>query len=226
MKELEALYRRLAKRGTQPAVLAALSALLESPSDMDRQIDVLGSAHLARWPTSRKRIFWETFPIASQAWIRQCITRAFQHRGDRHALCALLKSDAFLVLREAKQYSPDLAVVWDARGAHSCGLGLAAWKGHVIAGYFYVGWVPEGDESVVRVDYTERIDPPGSSATRRLDWIEGESHLSNWFWAELPCGYGFHDSYVRSFERSEWHRQPLGSTKRIRERLGLPGEHA
>jgi hypothetical protein len=150
MEKIKQLYKKLSHSGKDELVKQALEALLMSPDDLDLQINVIGAAHRENWLRNRKRVLWDTFPITSQEWAKQCITRVTAHQ-DADALFALLNADPLCVLQEIQERSPDLVSVWDVNGASYCGLGLAHRVENRLDHYFYVGWKP-GGEATMRLD--------------------------------------------------------------------------
>ena len=220
MEKIKKLYQKLSQNGKDELVREALEDLIKTPNDLDRQINVLGAAHRQNWLPNRKRAFWETFPVTSQEWAKQCVTRVIGHE-DTDALYALLSANPLRILQEVQQHSPDLVRVWDVNGASYCGLGLAARVGNGFNHYFYVGWESDG-EVTIRLEYVQSIQ---SSVGQEVDHLDTDGVLCQprtGYWAELPYGFGT-SAGQHSFGLDVLYQHHYGYTEGIRRQLGYEG---
>jgi hypothetical protein len=216
------LKKSLEKSGKDQNALAIILQLLDDPENIDLQIDLLGTVHLANWLPNRKRALWDTFDISADNWIKANLSRIYGKHGDHHAVCALLNCPIMLILTGVKALSPVLATVWDVPGAKACGLGLVK-RDAGFKDYFYTGWKtsPDGNTAVI-IEYVKEIIPAQQPSSRTDSLLDGPCELIECLAAELPYGHHSCRRTKRSFGSDESHEGlPQEHTRKARILLGF-----
>ncbi len=229
LDKLQDLHQLLKRTRENSFILKAIAALLDSPYNIDLQINAAGLAHADALPPEHKYFLWESMERERPEWASACIDKIVNPGDDRRtpwiAACALLDIDPAPVLEEIRKYSPTLVGTWDMEGADSCGLMLARPEAGSFDCCFYVGWGlrPETGR-IVRLDFIESVQPITQPYETWLSRIHSECLVRDSFWASLPTGWGYTNKEWKSFwVEKPFYRDPFGFgyTRDIRKRLGL-----
>jgi hypothetical protein len=196
---------RLAKTGDSPTVADAIDALLERPDAIDLRINLVGEAHLSGWTGNRCSQIRACVDNSGAQWAARCVERVSTDPHDLRAMCAMLSTDARVLLRQAARYASSVPVLrWDHAGPQSeqtAGLGLARREStSALIDYLYVGWMAYGGSyEAVRVDHVRRIEVDGvlPAGAMPLNGYEGTARYFDWGWCETPRRHGWNDACER-----------------------------
>lgn len=199
MEKIGRKYNDMIKKSDNSLVTKSIGILLNEPENIDFQINVLGDSHIENWLPNRKKVFWEAFNINSEIWVKQCLKRIFGDIQPQQATYALLGCRADLVIQQIKNYCSEIVNVWDMKGSKTCSVGFANRNYKAFVNYISIGWDEDENNSIIRVDYIEKIVPNSEEITGRLDSITEDCEVEKWIWGEHPYGYKFKEKGTHNF---------------------------